>query len=95
MGLAADINRIGYHVRETKIVDDRGKRIAGFGTNVFRELTGGRYVTLARSDLSRLLFQKINDTTEIIFDDEILGLQEQSDGVLVNSKLHASDDSIW
>ena len=59
MGLARDINRIGYHVRELRIVDARGKRIAGFGTRVFNELTGGRYVTLGRSDLSRLLFEKI------------------------------------
>ena len=52
MGLEADINRIGYHVREMRIVNDHGNRIAGFGTDVFSELTNGRYVTLARSDLS-------------------------------------------
>ena len=59
MGLAEDIDRIGYHMREMRIVDDRGERVAGFGTKVFRELTGGRFVTLGRSDLSRLLFEKI------------------------------------
>ena len=79
MGLAGDINRIGYHVREMRIVDDRGKRVTGFGTKVFDELTGGRYVTLGRSDLSRLLFEKIKGTTEVIFDDEIVGLQEQAE----------------
>ena len=51
MGLVKDINRIGYHMRELRIVDDDGRRITGFGTNVFRELTNGRYVTLGRSDL--------------------------------------------
>ncbi|MGI8570788.1 MAG: hypothetical protein ACR2KT_17955 [Methylocella sp.] len=64
MGLARDINRIGYHVREMRIVDDRGKRVTGFGTKVFGELTDGRYVTLGRSDLSRLLFEKVKGTTE-------------------------------
>ena len=54
-------------MRELRIVDARGQRVAGFGTRVFRELTGGRYVTLARSDLSRLLFEKIKDATEVIF----------------------------
>lgn len=83
MGLAAEIHRIGYHVREMRIMDARGKRITGIDAGVFRELTGGRYVTLARSDLSRLLFEKIKDTTEIIFGDEILGFQEGPDGVLV------------
>ena len=46
MGLANDIERTGYHMRELRIVDDRGERVAGFGTRVFRELTGGRFVTL-------------------------------------------------
>jgi 2-polyprenyl-6-methoxyphenol hydroxylase-like FAD-dependent oxidoreductase len=95
MGLEADINRVGYHVREVRIVNDRGKRVAGFGTDVFAELTGGRFVTLGRSDLSQLLFEKIKNTTEIIFDDEIVGLQEQSAGVRVQFKLEASAHLIW
>ena len=83
MGLMERINRVGYHMREMRIVNDRGKRIAGFGTEVFSELTGGRYVTLARSDLSRLLFDKAASTTEVIFGDEIVGLHDASDGVSV------------
>ena len=90
MGLVGDINRIGYHVRELRIVDDRGKRVTGFGTKVFGELTNGRYVTLARSDLSRLLFEKVKGTTEVIFDNEIVGLQEQADFVQVRLK-HAGE----
>src|SRR6516164_6171885 len=62
MGLLDDINREGYHIREMQIVNAKGDRISGFGTNVFRELTGGRYVTICRSDLSRLLFETIQGT---------------------------------
>jgi 2-polyprenyl-6-methoxyphenol hydroxylase-like FAD-dependent oxidoreductase len=83
MGLAADINRIGYHVRELRIVDDRGERITGFGTRVLRELAGGRFVTLGRSDLSQLIFDEIKDKTEAIFGDEIVGLQQKTDCVHV------------
>ena len=86
MGLSKDLNRIGYHVREMRIVDDRGKRVTGFGAKVFRELTNGRFVTLARSDLSRLLFEKLEGTAEEIFDDEIVGLQEVADCVQVQFK---------
>ena len=86
MGLSKDLNRIGYHVREMRIVDDRGKRVTGFGAKVFRELTNGRFVTLARSDLSRLLFEKLEGTAEAIFDDEIVGLQEVADCVQVQFK---------
>ena len=73
-------------MREMRIVDDRGKRVTGFGTKVFGELTDGRYVTLGRSDLSRLLFEKVKGMTEVIFDNEILGLQEQADCVRVQFK---------
>jgi 2-polyprenyl-6-methoxyphenol hydroxylase-like FAD-dependent oxidoreductase len=83
MGLKNDIDRIGYHMRELRIVGDRGQRVASFGTRVFRELTGGRFVTLGRSDLSRLLLEKIKGTTELIFGDEIVGFREEADRVLV------------
>src|SRR6516165_3757533 len=83
MGLTDAIERVGYHIRELRIVDEGGKPIAGFGTRVFRELTGGRFVTLGRSDLSRLLFNKVSDVTETIFGDEVLSLQEHPDAVEV------------
>src|SRR6516164_323496 len=83
MGLRDEIDRVGYHIREMRIVNKRGKRVAGFGTSVFLELTGGRYVTIARSTLSHLLFDKIKDRAEIIFGDEIRSLRECDDCVEV------------
>jgi 2-polyprenyl-6-methoxyphenol hydroxylase-like FAD-dependent oxidoreductase len=90
MALANELDRIGYHMREMRIVDEQGRRVTGFGTKVFRELTGGRFVTLGRSDLSRLLFETIKGTTEVIFGDEIVALQEQTDRVQVRFK-HAGE----
>jgi 2-polyprenyl-6-methoxyphenol hydroxylase-like FAD-dependent oxidoreductase len=86
MGLLEQINHLGYHVGETRIVNDRGARAAGFGTRVFSELAGGRYVTLARSDLSRLLFETIKNKVETIHDDEVADLMQQSDHVAVRFK---------
>jgi 2-polyprenyl-6-methoxyphenol hydroxylase-like FAD-dependent oxidoreductase len=83
MGLSDEIHRAGYHIREMRIVNPKGKRISGFGTNVFRELTGGRYVTIGRSDLSRLLFETIEGNAEVIFGDEIVGLQQEAGSVEV------------
>ncbi len=83
MGLEADIGRIGYHMRELQVVDDRGRRLAGFGTKVFNELTQGRFITLGRSELSRLIFDRIKNSTETIFGDEIAELAEDRDGVRV------------
>jgi 2-polyprenyl-6-methoxyphenol hydroxylase-like FAD-dependent oxidoreductase len=81
MALADDHRRVGHSMREMRIVDAEGERITGFGARVFRELTGGRFVTLARSDLARLLFETVKDEAEVLFGDEIVGLEEQSDSV--------------
>ena len=48
MGLITEINRIGYHVQEMRIVDSAGRRLAGFGTRVFTELTGGSLCDAAK-----------------------------------------------
>ncbi|HZZ62521.1 MAG TPA: FAD-binding domain [Roseiarcus sp.] len=81
MGLIGDIERNGYHVRGLRVVDDHGRRLAGFGTRVLREITGGRYVTIGRSDLSSLLFEKVRHDVETVFDDEIVALDQQDNGV--------------
>ena len=83
MGLLGEINRIGYHAREMRIVNGKGQRVAGFGTEIFSELTAGRYVTLQRSDLSRLLFEKSRGQVESIFGDAVVSLEERADCVRV------------
>ena len=90
MGLADDLRRIGYRMREMRIVDAQGKRMTGFGARVFRELTGGRFVTLARSDLARLLFETVKGQSEVLFGDEIVGLEERRDDVRVRFR-HAGE----
>jgi 2-polyprenyl-6-methoxyphenol hydroxylase-like FAD-dependent oxidoreductase len=86
MGLITQINDVGYHVKELRIVGNAGRRVAGFGTRVFTELTGGRYVTLQRSDLSRLLFANVEGRVETIFGDEIVALEERADCVRAQLK---------
>ncbi len=83
MGLAGEIEHIGYHMREMRVVGDRGERVAGFGARVLGDLAGGRFVTIGRSDLSRLLFEKSAGAAETIFGDQIVALHERADGVQV------------
>lgn len=90
MGLIGEINRAGYHMRELRFVNRAGARIAGFGTAVFSELTGGRYVTLPRSALSQLLFEKVRNNVEAIFDDEVVALDPRTDCIRVTLK-HAGE----
>jgi 2-polyprenyl-6-methoxyphenol hydroxylase-like FAD-dependent oxidoreductase len=85
MGLIPEINRDGYYAQGFRIVDEAGHRLAGFGTDVFSELTNGQYVTLQRSDLSRMLFEQISGV-EAIFGDEIILVEEKPDCVEVELK---------
>src|SRR5215469_16319640 len=81
MGLNDEIGRIGYHMRGLQMVNAWGRRVAGLGTAVLNELTGGRYVTLARSDLSRLLFKLIEHRCEVLLGEEIVALGPAGDGL--------------
>jgi 2-polyprenyl-6-methoxyphenol hydroxylase-like FAD-dependent oxidoreductase len=81
MGLRPAVESAGYHAREMRIVGDDGRRRAGFGISVFDELTNGRYVTLARSELSRLMFGRLDGSVDVMFGNEIVSLAERNDGV--------------
>jgi 2-polyprenyl-6-methoxyphenol hydroxylase-like FAD-dependent oxidoreductase len=83
MGMLPALLREGYQVQELRFVDDPGRRIAGFGADVFRKLAGGRYVSLLRGDLARAIYGKIEDRCETIFGDSVAGLEQTADGVRV------------
>jgi len=87
MGLLPDIARIGYYMRELRIVDDGGRRLSGFGVQVLRELTVGRYITLGRSDLSQVICHRIGESCEFIFGDSITSLHDADGEVQVEFEL--------
>ena len=83
MGLVPGLRAEGYDVRELRIVNAKGKRVGGFGVDVFRELTDGRYVSIARAELARLIYRKIEGSAETIFGDGIVGIAPDEAGVHV------------
>ena len=83
MGLADKLESIGYHVRELRVVGDRGERLAGFGVASLRSLAGGRFITVPRSGLSRLLFDSAAPRTEAIFGDQIAAIRDEGSRVHV------------
>ena len=81
--LLPELERRGYHVEEVRFVDAAGRRVGGFSVGVFRRLTAGRYVSLARSDLAGLIYRKIEGRCETMFGDSIAGIEQTGDGVHV------------
>ena len=80
MGLRESIENVGYHMKEVRIVGDHGERLAGFGVSVFDALTGGRFITLPRSELSRLVLEGATPPTNVRFGDEVVALAQDADG---------------
>src|SRR5581483_2752887 len=83
MGLLPELRECSYQVSELRLVDGRGRRAGGFGIEVFRKLTGGRYVSVPRGDLARLIYRQVEGRCEAIFDDCIAQIEPRGDGVEV------------
>jgi 2-polyprenyl-6-methoxyphenol hydroxylase-like FAD-dependent oxidoreductase len=84
MGLVPALARTGYQIKELRFVDERGRRTGGFGVDIFRRLAGGRYVSLPRSVLARLIYETIASRCAFVFGDSITGLSQTEDGVDVS-----------
>ncbi|MGA8808441.1 MAG: FAD-binding domain [Thermoanaerobaculia bacterium] len=84
MGLVPQILEKGYHVKEVRQVDRRGKRISGFAVSVFDRIAAGRFTSLPRGELAALIHEASGDRVETIFDDSITAVDEVGDEVTVS-----------
>lgn len=84
MGLLPGILDAGYTIREVRMVDRHGQRVGGFDAQVFRTAMRGRYTSVLRADLAKVLYRSVEGRAETIFGDAITGLDEESGGVLVH-----------
>jgi 2-polyprenyl-6-methoxyphenol hydroxylase-like FAD-dependent oxidoreductase len=83
MGILPEVCQAGYLVREVRMVDERGRKVGGFSTNVIRQLSGDRFTSLPRGDLAAIAYRAIEDRIETIFGDSISSLDEYETGVHV------------
>lgn len=83
MGLGDQLDAHGYDVQELRFLDTRGRRIGRLGSKVFEDLAGGRYTSLPRSDLSRMIHGLIEGRCETRFGDSVGSLIIDDDCVNV------------
>lgn len=81
MGLGDQLRAHGYDVKELRFLDAHGRRIGGFGAKVFKELAGGNYTSLPRSDLARMIYELVKDRCEVRLGDGVAALSPDDDGV--------------
>ena len=83
MGVLPDILRAGYRVREVRLVDSQGRRVGGFDAEAFRAATLGRFTSLPRGELGRILYAAVEGKVDTRFGDSVVALEEDADGVRV------------
>src|SRR5579871_4768694 len=67
MGLLPQLQDLGYHVREVRFVDRRGRKCGGIPVHAVSHLLAGRLTTLRRSDLAAAIYDALDGTVETIF----------------------------
>ena len=84
MGLLPELKALGYDVEEVRFVDRNGRRVGGFDVKRFGSLTNGRYLSLPRGDLANLLYRKVQQRCEMIFDDAISQIEQDEGGANIS-----------
>lgn len=81
MRLLPKIKADGYEVEEVRFVDAEGRRVGGFPRSAIVGAIGGRFTSVARSDLARALFRSVENECETIFGDSVDALEPDQNGV--------------
>jgi 2-polyprenyl-6-methoxyphenol hydroxylase-like FAD-dependent oxidoreductase len=83
MGLLPRLREDGYRIREVRLVNASGKRVAGFDADVMRDVSEGRFLSLLRGDLARRVHELVADRVGMLFGDSIAALEQDARGVTV------------
>lgn len=92
MGIVPEVVRRGYHLGEVRQVDDEGRRVTAFDPELFVRGTGGRYVSIARSELAATIFDALGGRVETIFGDSVRALDDDGARVRVTFESGSTRD---
>ena len=91
MGLLPAVRRASLPVNEIRLVGGRGQRRGGFDAGVFGAVTGGRYVSLPRSELSSILCEAVAGRVPTRWGDEPVAFEQLAQGVRVHFRHGAAE----
>jgi 2-polyprenyl-6-methoxyphenol hydroxylase-like FAD-dependent oxidoreductase len=81
MGLLEDALDRACRVDRLLLVDENGRPVSGFGAEVFSRALGGRFFSIARGDLARVVFDAVQDEVEVLYSTSISGLRQDEAGI--------------
>lgn len=83
MGLLPSLEELRLPVDTVKLVNRRGKRSGGFGMKALQSTLGDRYLSILRSDLSRIIYDSLDGNVRTIFGDTVVQIDQSSSGIFV------------
>lgn len=82
MGIVPALKNDAYFIRQVKTVTSRGWTTSNMSTKAFHDLTNGRYMSVARSDLARHVFDAC-EGVETRLGTSVIGIDDGKDRVSV------------
>ncbi|MHA7663137.1 FAD-binding domain [Mycolicibacterium sp. HS_4_1] len=83
MGLAAAVHAAGYDIDNVRLVDRRGRRVGGFSTRGLRRMINGRFTSVARGDLARVVFNAVDGQISTAFGAGVVDIDQTDTEVKV------------
>ncbi len=93
MGLAAAVHAAGYDIEAVRLVDKCGRRVGGFSTRSLRRMTDGRFTSVARTDLARMIFNAVDGQVSTLFGAGVVDIDQSDAGVKV--RLHTGESRLF
>ncbi|BBX04766.1 hypothetical protein BST36_08410 [Mycolicibacterium moriokaense] len=83
MGIEKEIREAGYQVRELRSVNGKGDITARLGVEPIRQVTQGRYTSVARGDLAAAIYRTVETDIETMYSDSITAIEGRTDCLAV------------
>ena len=83
MSILPALRQNGYEIDEVQLVNERGKRVGGLNRRAFESVLGNRYLSILRSDLSRIIYEALGGSVRTIYGNSVAAIDQDVNGVRV------------
>lgn len=83
MGLESQLKSAGYDIGQVRLVDARGRRVGGFSTHGLHRLTHGRFTSVPRGAIARLIYDSMVGQVQTVFAVQIDDIVVDDSGAIV------------
>jgi 2-polyprenyl-6-methoxyphenol hydroxylase-like FAD-dependent oxidoreductase len=80
-GLLESARQRGYVFDRLRFVDERGMEVSGIGGKTLTRVFQGRFFSIARGDLARVIYETIQDRVETLYGTSIRACHQDEDGI--------------